>query len=80
MCSLVTSYCSCNFLMMTIRYVHNITIYRYIAIFIGAIQYNTPDKNCILQYITTVIAFKVISIQLLHYKYDWTSRNHEYSV
>ena len=40
-----------------------------------------PDKNIdILQYIATFIAFKVVSIRLLHYKYDWTSRNHEYSV
>ena len=50
-------------------------------------QCNTPDKNIdilliadILQYIATFIAFKVVSIQLLYYKYDWTSRNHEYSV
>ena len=37
----------------------------------------------ILQYIATFIAFiafKVVSIQLLHHKFDWTSRSHEYSV
>ena len=41
---------------------------------------NTPDKNIdilliaiycdILQYIATFIAFKVVSIRLLHHKYD----------
>ena len=54
------------------------------------IQYNMPDKNIdilliaiycdILQYIATFIAFKVVSIRLLHHKYDWTSCNHEYLV
>ena len=57
------------------------TILQYIAISIAAIQYNTPDKNIdILQYIATFIAFKVVSIRLLHYKNDWTSCNHKYTV
>ena len=34
----------------------------------------------ILQYIATFIAFKVVSIRLLHHKFDWTSHIHEYSV
>ena len=53
----------------------------YFAIFTTAIQYNIPDKNIdILQYIATFIAFKVVSIQLLHYKNDWTSCNHKYTI
>ena len=33
-----------------------------------------PDKNIdILQYIAVFIAFKVVSIRLLHYKNDWPS-------
>ena len=40
-----------------------------------------PDKNIdILQYIATFIDFKVVSIRLLHYKNDWTSCNHKYTV
>ena len=35
---------------------------------------------CLLQYISTFIAFKFVSIQLLHYKNDWTSCNHKYTV
>ena len=56
----------------------DVTILQYIVIFIAAIQYNTPDKNIdilliaiycdILQDIATFIAFKVVSIQLLHHK------------
>ena len=34
----------------------------------------------ILQYIAILIAFKVVSIRLLHYKNDWTSCNHKYTV
>ena len=34
----------------------------------------------ILQYIATLIAFKAVSIRLLHYKNDWTSCNHKYTV
>ena len=69
---------------------YNISICTYIAISIAAMQYNTPYKNIdilliaiycdILQYIATFIAFKVVSIRLLHYKNDWTSCNHKYTV
>ena len=34
----------------------------------------------VLQYIATFIAFKVVSIRLLHYKNDWTSCNHKYTI
>ena len=52
---------------------------------IAAIQYSTPDKTsiyCLLHYIiiATFIAFKVVSIRLLHYKNDWASCNHKYTV
>ena len=50
-------------------YYRDVIILQYIDI----LQYS-------LQYIATFIAFKVVSIRLLHYKYDWTSRNHEYLV
>ena len=33
-----------------------------------------------MRYIATFIAFKVVSIRLLHYKNDWTSCNHKYTV
>ena len=53
---------------------------QYITISIAAIQYNMPDKNIDILLIATFTAFKIVRIRLLHYKNDWTSCNHKYTV
>ena len=68
-CNTVLSVASCG------TYYKDATILQYIdiiAIFATAIQYNTIrlikiSIYCLLQYIATFIAFKVVSVRLLHY-------------
>ena len=71
---------------MYCMYIRDATILQYIDILQHLLlQYNTIclikiSIYCLLQYIATFIAFKVVSIRLLHYKNDWTSCNHKYTV
>ena len=74
MCSACVHACVVHVCVLGMQQYYNISI---IAIFITAIQYNTPDEeyryiaHCdILQYIATFFALQVVRIQLLHCKND----------